>query len=117
MIFSNLNFNFANLLDLRNLQEQIKNAFCYQKLFWPFTVQTNCSSDLKSLANSGPSASNFKKISWSLEQFFLKAGQNNFCNKIPNFLLENKIMLYVEEQVVIKAAASTAIHFFFVNMY
>ena len=26
---------------LRNLQEQVKKAFCYQKLFWPFNVQTN----------------------------------------------------------------------------
>ena len=29
------------------------------KLFWPFTVRTNCSSDLKTFANSRPSASNF----------------------------------------------------------
>ena len=28
---------------MRNLQEQVKKTFCYQKLFWPFTVQTNCS--------------------------------------------------------------------------
>ena len=31
--FSNLNYNCSNLLDIRNLQEQVKNAFCYQKLF------------------------------------------------------------------------------------
>ena len=24
--------------DMRNLLEQVKKAFCYQKLFWPFTV-------------------------------------------------------------------------------
>ena len=24
---------FSNLLDMRNLQEQVKKAFCYQKLF------------------------------------------------------------------------------------
>ena len=34
-----------DLLDLRNLQEQVKKAFCYQKLFRPFTVRINCSSD------------------------------------------------------------------------
>ena len=34
-------------------------------------------------ANSGPSASNFKSFSQSLEQFFLTEGQNNFGNKIP----------------------------------
>ena len=32
-IFSKLNFNHSNLLDMRNLQEQVKKAFCYQKLF------------------------------------------------------------------------------------
>jgi len=34
----NLNYNYSNFWDLRNLQEQLKKAFCYQKLFWPFTV-------------------------------------------------------------------------------
>ena len=33
IIFSNLNYNCSDLSDLRNLQEQIKKAFCYQKLF------------------------------------------------------------------------------------
>ena len=45
----------------------------------------NCSSDLKNFANSWLSASNFKSFSWSVEQFFLTVGQNNFGNKIPNF--------------------------------
>ena len=31
--FSNLNYNCSNFVDLRNLQEQVKKAFCYQKLF------------------------------------------------------------------------------------
>ena len=31
------------LLDMRNLQEQVKNAFCYQKLLRPFTLWINCS--------------------------------------------------------------------------
>ena len=33
--FSNLNMNSncSNLLDTRNLQEQVKKAFCHQKLF------------------------------------------------------------------------------------
>ena len=52
-------------------------------MFWPFTVYINCSSDLKNFANSRASASNFKNVSQSLEQFFLTVGQNNFCNKIP----------------------------------
>ena len=81
-IFSNLNCNYSNLLDMRNLQEQVKKAFCYQNFFWPFTVWINFSSD------SQPSASNFKSFSRSLEQFFLTVGQNNFDIKIP-FCLQN----------------------------
>jgi hypothetical protein len=51
------------------------------KLFWPFTVCINCSSDLKIFANSRRSVTNFKSFSWSL--FFLTVDQNNFGNKIP----------------------------------
>ena len=50
------------------------------------TVWINCSSDLKILQISRPSASNFKSFSRSLEHFFLKVGQNNFGNKIPFFV-------------------------------
>ena len=88
ILFSNFNYDCSNVLDLINLQEQVKKAVCYQKFFWPFTVWINCSSDLKKFANSWPSASNFKSFSRSLEQFFLTVGQNNFGNKIP--LLEPK---------------------------
>ena len=35
--------------------EQVKKAFCYQKLFLSFTVWMNCSSDLKKIANYWPS--------------------------------------------------------------
>ena len=38
IILSNLNSNCSNSLDMTNLQEQVEKAFCYQKLFWPFTV-------------------------------------------------------------------------------
>ena len=47
-------------LDMRNFQEQVKKAFCYQNLFWPFTIWINCSSDHKIFANSWSSALNFK---------------------------------------------------------
>ena len=60
IFFSNLNSNYSSLIDMKNLQEQVKKAFCYQKLFWPFTVWTNCFSDLKFFVNSWPSPSNFK---------------------------------------------------------
>ena len=82
IIFSNLNQDFSNFLDMRNLQEQVKKAFFYQKLFWPFTVWINCSSDLKHFTNSQPSVLNFKSFSRSLEQNFLTVGQNNFGNNI-----------------------------------
>ena len=82
--FSNLNSNCSNLYDMRNLQEQVKKAFCYQKLFWPFTVWINCSSDLKTFQ---PRISKF---------FLITVGQNNFGNKIPfltswRFLIFNKL--------------------------
>ena len=78
-----MNSNCSIFLEKRYLQEQVKKVFCYQKLSWPFTVWTNCSSDLKNFANSWPSAWNFKSFSPSLEQFLLKRSQNNFGNKIP----------------------------------
>ena len=71
---------------MRNLQEQVKKASFYQKLFWPFIVWINCSSDLKNFTNSQPSASNFKSFfSITRTFFFLTVGQNNFGNKIPLF--------------------------------
>ena len=45
--FSNLNSDCSNILDMRNLRKQVKKAFCYQKLLWPFTVWINCSIYLK----------------------------------------------------------------------
>ena len=80
-----MNCNCSNFLDMRNLQEQVKKAFCYQKLFWFFTVWINCSSDLKTFANSWPSASNFKTNSRSLEQFFLTVGQTILVTKYHFF--------------------------------
>ena len=53
-----MNYNCANVSDLRNLQGQVEKAFCLNKLF-------------KIFANSPPSASNFKKISRSIENNFL----------------------------------------------
>ena len=91
--FFNLNSYCPNLLDIRNLQEHVKKTFCYQNLFWPFTVWINCSGDLKIFVNSRPSASNFKSFSRSLEQFFLTVGQNNFGNKIPFLLFEELLKL------------------------
>ena len=49
------------------------NKLKKHSVIWPFTVWINCSSDLK--------------VFWSLEQFFLTVGQNNFVNKVPNVLI------------------------------
>ena len=76
-----MNSNCSNLQCLRNLQEQVKKAFCYKKLFWTFTVWINCSSCLKNFANS--------RLSAITTHFFLTAGQNNFANKIPVLLAKN----------------------------
>ena len=84
---------------MRNIQEQVKKAFCYQKLLWPFTVWINCSGDLKNFANSWPSTLNFNSFSRLLEHFFLTVGQKNFGNKISNFydLLLEKVFLVIEK--------------------
>ena len=44
-------FNWSNILDIRNLQEQVKKIFFYQNLLRPFTVRIN---DLKTFSNSRP---------------------------------------------------------------
>ena len=49
------------------------------------------------MANSRPSASNFKIFSRSLEQFFLTVGQNNFGIKIPFFKHCNQVFLHFQE--------------------
>ena len=78
------------------------NGIFLPKLFSP-TVRKNCSSDLKNFANSRPSASNFKKNSRSLEQFFLTEGQNNFGNKIPFlYSVQMKIVLSIFTDLHIK---------------
>ena len=68
---------------MRNLKEQVKKTFCYQKLFWPFTVWVNCSSNLKIFANSWPSSSNFKSFFSITRTIFSPLGQKTFGNKIP----------------------------------
>ena len=57
---------------------KLKKAFCYQKMFWPFSVWINCSGDHKNFANSRPSASNFKSFTWSLGQFFSHSRSEQF---------------------------------------
>jgi hypothetical protein len=79
---------YVLLIKSETSSKQLKSIL-FQKLFWPFTVQINCSSDFKTFANSWPSASYFISFSRSLEQFFLTIVQNNFGNKITFFVLIN----------------------------
>ena len=75
-----MNSNCSNFSDVRNIQDQVKKAFCYQKLFWPFTVWINCSN----CSDSWPSASNSKSFPRSHKQYFLTVGQNHFGKKTPS---------------------------------
>ena len=52
IIFSNFDYNCSNFIDMRKLQEEVKKALGYQKLFWPSSIWMNCSSDLKNFAFS-----------------------------------------------------------------
>ena len=74
IFFSSLSCNCSNLFDERNLQGQVKKAFCYQLLFWPFTVWINCSVISKFLQIPRLQHRNFKSFSRSQEQFFLTVG-------------------------------------------
>ena len=58
---------------LRNLQKQVKNAFCFIIFFLPFTVLINCFTDLKNFAST-----------FCPQHRISKVGQKIFRNKIPN---------------------------------
>ena len=73
-------------IKIRKLQEQVRKASCYRKLFWPFTVRINCSSHLKIFENSWP----------RISKVFLTVGKNNFSNKIPEFSTISKCWWYVQ---------------------
>ena len=90
--FSNLSSNCSNLLEMRNLQEQIKKAFCYQKLFWTVTVWINCSIDLKIFCKFSAFSLEFRKFFSNTGTFFLTVGQNNFGNKIPKLFLNLRVV-------------------------
>ena len=80
-------------------QEQVRNVFCFKNCTDFFTIRMNCSTDLKSFANSQPTASNFKKNSQSLEQFLLTESQNNFGNKMPNIEWKLRIEQITQQKV------------------
>ena len=76
-------YAFIAIFSKTTLNSKITKNLFYQAHTYLSETFKNCSSNLKKFANSRPLASNFKKFSRSLEQFFLTVGQNNFGNKIP----------------------------------
>ena len=84
----NLNYSFSNSVGMRNLQEQVKKAFCYKKLFWPFTVWMNCSNYLNNFGNKIPFLEILLVIfSWSCtkslqEKSFQTVHRGAFCQFI-----------------------------------
>ena len=103
-----MNFKCFNILDLRNLQEQVKKTFCFKICSdLAFTVWMNYSSDLKNVANSRPSNSNFKCFSHSLRQFFITVDQKIFGNKIPmisRYLFFNDFLWMKKCSIILKIA-------------
>ena len=85
IIFSNLNFNCSNSLDLKSLQKQVKKH----------SVTKNCSdlSLFESIVLVITKFCKFLAFSLQFQKFFsifLTVGQNNFGNKIPNDILKKK---------------------------
>jgi hypothetical protein len=75
-----LNSNSFNLSYLRNLQEQVKKEFCYQKLFWLFEWIVLVIKFFLQILGLQPRISNFFSITRTI---FSHSSQNNFGNKIP----------------------------------
>ena len=80
IFFSNFNYDCSNLLGMINLQEQVKKAFCYQQLFWPFSVWINCSSDREKLLKFEAFSLEFSEFLRSLEQFIQTVVTECFFN-------------------------------------
>ena len=98
------NFCFVNSYELKSMSFKVGkdffNTFEMPRVSYTMILQKSyfISIYLKILANSQPSASNFKSFSRSLEQFFLTVGQNNFGNKIPlpkKTCVENKSLTFL----------------------
>ena len=63
----------TELLDLWNLQEQVKKAFCYKNCFYHF-FQKDFSSDLKNVVNCHPFSLEFQWKILITRSFFLTVG-------------------------------------------
>ena len=88
-----MNCNCSNLLDMKNLQEQVKKHSVTIKLIWLFTVWINCSSHLKIFEIlAWPSASNFKS---SITRIFFSDSRSEIFwkqNTIIYLLLASRIV-------------------------
>ena len=81
IIFSNLNSDCSKVLDLRNLQEQVKKAFCFKN--WSdldFTVQIN-------FANSQAFSVEFQKFFFITRTIFIH-------NRLGKFWKQNTIFKF-----------------------
>ena len=88
-MFSNLNYDSSNILDLRNLLEQVKKAFCLKNWFdLSLFEYLNCSSDLK-FCNFSSFSLAFQKFFSIKRTFFLTVGQNFFWDKTLIFYGKN----------------------------
>ena len=79
---------------MKNLQEQVKEAFCFQNNFWPFTAWINCSSDLNKFCE-------FSAFSLEFLKFFLMTRKY--------FLTKEKIILVTKYHYLMKSVWQTPI--------
>ena len=107
-------FIFFILNDLRNLQEQVKKHYMFQKLFWSFTLWINFSTDLKIFTNSWLSAANFKHFYQKLEHFCLNLSRSEqFWKQNANFFVGSCVHFVLSGQHLSKQAKGQIISEYF----
>ena len=80
--FAQNNYNYNKIMVLWNI--------LFQKLFWPYTIWINCSSDLIFLQLLGLV---FQKVFSITTTFFFTTDQNNFGYKIPVIIIRYKLWI------------------------
>ena len=78
---------------MRNIQEQVKKAFCYQNLFWPFTVWITCSSDLLQFCKFSAFSLKFQKFFSITRTIFSHSRSEQFWYQNTIFRFLDKIWL------------------------
>ena len=75
--------------------------YIFQKLFWPFTVQINCSSDLKKFSNSRSLASSFfRNFFFITRTIFLTVFQNNLISSNEMFSISGQFWIWHQIQLI-----------------